>query len=89
MNDLKQLSNTIEFLKQIEKEQKEKQFNELKDKIKNELLSQVEDTLLHFESDELVKFINNSGIHVCFDYNYMIIEEFVKENLRIDVWEVE
>ena len=87
--NIREIDKLINHLQELKKEQRKKEINELKERIKSEIIKEIDNVLMHFESDELVKFINNTEIDVCFDYNYCEIIKLLKEKLSVDAWEVQ
>jgi hypothetical protein len=86
---LNDLNNTIDFLQKLKKEEEKKQLEEIKNKIKEELLKEIEDVLMHFDSKVYLEFIDKTKKEICFDYNGFVIMDLLKENLSVDVWDVE
>ena len=86
--NLNDLNNTIDFLQKLKKEEEKKQLEEIKNKIKEELLNELENVLIHFESNSVIKFREETQKRVCFDYNYNVIMDWLKEIFEVNVWEL-
>jgi hypothetical protein len=89
MLNIKDIDNLINVLTEVKKEQKSKQLDMLQEKIKQELINELESTLIHFQSNTMEKFLEDSDKHICFDYNFDVIMNDIKDKLVICVWEVE
>lgn len=88
MLNIKDIDNLINILNEVKKEKEEKQLEELQKTIKQELIREIKSVLLHFESDNIVKFLQESGLELCFDYNYAELIENIENTIKVDVWRV-
>lgn len=87
MINIEELNKTIEYLNELKKKEEAKQLENLKEKIKNELIEKLNDVLMHFESYVMVKFLEETGKEVCFDYNSFDVLEEIEHKLNVYVWE--
>ena len=88
MLNIKDIDNLINVLTEVKKEKEEKQLELLQESIKQELIKEVKSVLLHFESNNIVKFLQESGLELCFDYNYAELIENIENTIKVDVWRV-
>ena len=89
MLNIKDIDKLINVLNEVKKEQESKQLELLQEKIKQELIREIENTLIHFQSESMEKFLEENDKAICFDYNFDVIMESVKDKLGVEVWEVE
>ena len=85
----KDIDKLINILNEVKKEQESKQLDMLQEKIKQELINELERTLINFQSNTMERFLEENNKAICFDYNFEVIMESVKDKLVVEVWEVE
>ena len=89
MLNTKDIDKLINVLNEVKKEQESKQLELLQEKIKQELINELEDTLLHFQSNTIMeKFLEENDKAICFDYNFEVIMNAIKDKIVVEVWEV-
>lgn len=86
--NIKDIDNLINVLTEVKKEKEEKQLELLQEAIKQELIREIEKALINFESESMLKFLEDSNKHICFDYNFEVIMNAIKDKLVVEVWEV-
>ena len=85
----KDIDKLINILNEVKKEQESKQLDMLQEKIKQELINELERALINFESNTMIKFLEENDKAICFDYNFDVIMDTIKDKIVVEVWEVE
>lgn len=89
MLDIKELNKTINYLQALKKEEQNKRLEKLNEIIKGEIAKTIENSLINFESDEFVKFIEENGIEICFEFNFNDIMEKLNEIIKVEIWQLQ
>ena len=88
MLNTKDIDKLINVLNEVKKEQESKQLELLQEKIKQELIKELENTLISFESESMERFLEENDKAICFEYNFDVMMNAIKDKIVVDVWEV-